>query len=31
MIKAIVTGAAGRMGGSIIRAIHQTDGIEIVG
>ena len=31
MIKAIVTGAAGRMGCSIIRAIHQTDGIEVVG
>ena len=31
MIKAIVTGAAGRMGTSIIRTIHQTDGIEVVG
>ncbi len=31
MIKAIVTGAAGRMGCSIIRAIHQTDGIDVVG
>src|SRR4030066_1133148 len=31
MIKAIVTGAAGRMGCSIIRAIHQTDGIEVIG
>ncbi|MCC7203141.1 MAG: 4-hydroxy-tetrahydrodipicolinate reductase [Nitrospirae bacterium] len=31
MIRAIVTGAAGRMGCSIIRAIHQTDGIDVVG
>lgn len=31
MIRAIVTGAAGRMGGSIIRTIHQTEGIEVVG
>src|SRR3990170_3462709 len=31
MIKAIVTGAAGRMGCSIIRSIHQTDGIEVIG
>ncbi len=31
MIRAIVTGAAGRMGCSIIKAIHQTEGIEVVG
>jgi len=31
MIKAIVTGGAGRMGGRIISLISGTDGIEVVG
>lgn len=31
MVKAIVTGAAGRMGGRIISLIHDTDGIELSG
>ena len=31
MIKAIVTGAGGRMGGRIISLITETDGIELVG
>jgi 4-hydroxy-tetrahydrodipicolinate reductase len=31
MIKAIVTGAAGRMGGRIITFIAETDGIELAG
>lgn len=31
MIKAIITGAAGRMGGRIISLIHATDGIEVTG
>ena len=31
MVKAIVTGAAGRMGSRIISLIHATDGIEVAG
>jgi 4-hydroxy-tetrahydrodipicolinate reductase len=31
MVKAIVTGAAGRMGGRIISIIAETEGIELVG
>ncbi len=31
MVRAIVTGAAGRMGGRIISLIAQTDGIELAG
>ena len=31
MIGAIVVGAAGRMGATVIRAIHETEGIEISG
>ena len=31
MIRAIVVGAAGRMGGTLIRTVHSTDGIEISG
>ena len=31
MVKAIVVGAAGRMGGRIINAINETEGIELVG
>ncbi len=31
MVKAIVTGAAGRMGGRIISLIAQTEGIEVAG
>ena len=31
MIKAIVVGAAGRMGGTVIRTIHETNGIEVAG
>ncbi len=31
MIKAIVTGAGGRMGGRIVSLVSQTSGIEIVG
>ena len=31
MIKAIVMGGAGRMGGRIITLISATDGIEVVG
>src|SRR5512138_2666089 len=31
MIKAIVTGAAGRMGGRIITLIAETEGIELTG
>jgi 4-hydroxy-tetrahydrodipicolinate reductase len=31
MLKAIVTGAAGKMGGRIISLIHATDGIELAG
>jgi 4-hydroxy-tetrahydrodipicolinate reductase len=31
MIRAIVTGAAGRMGGRIISLISETDGIELAG
>jgi len=31
MIKCIVNGAAGRMGEHIIRAIHHTEGIQLVG
>ncbi|MFH2011408.1 MAG: 4-hydroxy-tetrahydrodipicolinate reductase [Pseudomonadota bacterium] len=31
MIKTIVVGAAGRMGGRIINAINETEGIELVG
>ena len=31
MLKSIVIGAAGRMGHRIIHAIHQTEGIELVG
>jgi 4-hydroxy-tetrahydrodipicolinate reductase len=31
MVKAIVTGAAGRMGSRIISLIHSTDGIEVAG
>ena len=29
MIRAIVVGAAGRMGGTMVRTIHGTDGIEV--
>ena len=31
MVKAIVAGAAGRMGGRIINIIHETEGIELGG
>ncbi|MEW6377966.1 MAG: 4-hydroxy-tetrahydrodipicolinate reductase [bacterium] len=31
MVKALVCGAAGRMGGLIIRAIHDTEGIGLAG
>lgn len=31
MLKAIVTGAAGKMGSSIIKLLHSTGGIELVG
>lgn len=31
MIKCIVIGSAGRMGGHIIRAIHHTEGIQLAG
>jgi 4-hydroxy-tetrahydrodipicolinate reductase len=31
MVKAIVTGAAGKMGSSIIRLLQATDGIELAG
>ena len=31
MITCIVIGSAGRMGGHIIRAIHHTEGIQLVG
>lgn len=31
MIKAVVVGAAGKMGQRVIQAIYQTDGIELVG
>jgi len=31
MVKAVVTGAAGRMGGRIISLIAQTEGIEVAG
>lgn len=31
MLKAIVTGAAGKMGSSIIRLLHTTEGIELAG
>jgi 4-hydroxy-tetrahydrodipicolinate reductase len=31
MIKAIVVGAAGRMGGTVVRTIHEAEGIEISG
>ena len=31
MVKAIVSGAAGRMGCLIIQSIHETEGIELVG
>ncbi len=31
MIKAIVVGAAGRMGGTVVRTIHETSGIEVAG
>jgi 4-hydroxy-tetrahydrodipicolinate reductase len=31
MIRAIVVGAAGRMGGTVVRTIHGTDGIEVMG
>ena len=31
MLKAIVTGAGGKMGGRIIALIHATDGIELAG
>jgi len=31
MIRAIVVGAAGRMGGTVVRTIHETDGIEVKG
>jgi len=31
MIRAIVVGAAGRMGGTLVRTIHETSGIEVAG
>jgi 4-hydroxy-tetrahydrodipicolinate reductase len=31
MIRTIVVGAAGRMGGTVIRTIHDTEGIELSG
>jgi 4-hydroxy-tetrahydrodipicolinate reductase len=31
MIRAIVVGAAGRMGGTVIRTIHEAEGIEVSG
>jgi len=31
MVRAIVVGAAGRMGATVMRAIRETDGIEIAG
>ena len=31
MLRAIVTGAGGKMGGRIISLVHATDGIELVG
>lgn len=31
MIRAIVVGAAGRMGGTMIRTIHEAEGIEVSG
>jgi 4-hydroxy-tetrahydrodipicolinate reductase len=31
MVKAIVVGAAGRMGGTVIRTIHESEGIEVSG
>jgi 4-hydroxy-tetrahydrodipicolinate reductase len=31
MIKAIVVGAVGRMGGTVIRTIHESEGIEVSG
>ena len=30
-VRAVVTGAAGRMGSMIIRIIHETEGIEVTG
>ncbi|MFQ6079747.1 MAG: 4-hydroxy-tetrahydrodipicolinate reductase, partial [Thermodesulfobacteriota bacterium] len=31
MIRAIVVGAAGRMGGRVIHTIHESEGIEVSG
>jgi 4-hydroxy-tetrahydrodipicolinate reductase len=31
MIKAVVVGAAGRMGGAVVRTIHEAEGIEVAG
>jgi 4-hydroxy-tetrahydrodipicolinate reductase len=31
MVKAVVAGAAGKMGQRVIQAIYQTEGIELVG